>query len=103
MEGLGLEIDRDLESMMADVLAQFSGPTARPDSAAVWRSLSEVGIDRLTAPEDTGGSGAGWAEAATLLRLSAAAGVAVPYAETDLVVGPLRRAAGLDDSATGTA
>ncbi|MCT1515643.1 acyl-CoA/acyl-ACP dehydrogenase [Dietzia cercidiphylli] len=103
VEGVGLEIDRDLESMMADVLAQFSGPTARPDSAAVWRSLSEVGIGRLTAPEDTGGSGAGWAEAATLLRLSAAAGVAVPYAETDLVVGPLRRAAGLDDSATGTA
>ncbi|WP_354056098.1 acyl-CoA dehydrogenase family protein [Dietzia sp. 2505] len=89
--------------MMADVLAQFSGPTARPDATIVWQALSEVGIGRLTAPEDTGGSGAGWAEAATLVRLSAAAGVAVPYAETDLVAGPLRRAAGLDDSATGTA
>ncbi|MGF0226616.1 acyl-CoA dehydrogenase family protein [Dietzia natronolimnaea] len=103
VESVGLEIDQDLESMMADVLAQFSGPTARPDAAAVWQSLSEVGLGRLTAPEDTGGSGAGWAEAASLLRLSASAGVAVPFAETDLVVGPLRRAAGLDDSSTGTA
>lgn len=102
-ETVDLGVDEDLESMMAGVLAQFSGPTTRPDAAAVWRALSEVGIARLTAPEESGGSGAGWAEAAALLRLSAAAGVAVPYAETDLVVGPLRRAAGLDDSATATA
>jgi acyl-CoA dehydrogenase len=98
-----LDVDGDLDAMMGDVLAQFSGPTARPDAAAVWRALSEVGLGRLTAPEATGGSGAGWAEAAALLRLAAAAGVAVPFAETDLVVGPLRRAAGLDDSSPGTA
>ena len=98
----GLGVDADLVAMMGDVLAQFTGPAVEPDAAAVWHALSEVGLARLTAPEDSGGSGAGWAEAATLLRLSAAAGVAVPYAETDLVVGPLRRAAGLDDSAPGT-
>lgn len=98
-----LDVDEDLESMMTGVLAQFSGPTVDPDAGAVWQALSEVGISRLTAPEETGGSGAGWAEAATLLRLAAAAGVAVPFAETDLVVGPLRRAAGLDDSSPGTA
>ncbi|MFN3339834.1 MAG: acyl-CoA dehydrogenase family protein [Dietzia sp.] len=102
-EAVDLVVDEDLESMMAGVLAQFSGPTVDPDATAVWQALSEVGIGRLTAPEEAGGSGAGWAEAATLLRLSAAAGVAVPYAETDLVVGPLRRAAGLDDTSTGTA
>ncbi|PAY23489.1 acyl-CoA dehydrogenase [Dietzia natronolimnaea] len=102
-ESAGLQIDEDLESMMAGVLAQFSGPTVEPDPSAVWRSLSEVGVGRLTAPEDGGGSGAGWAEASALLRLSAAAGVAAPYAETDLVVGPVRRAAGLDDSCAGTA
>lgn len=103
IEAVDLAVDEDLESMMAGVLAQFSGPTVDPDATAVWRALSEVGIGRLTGPEETGGSGAGWAEAATLLRLAAAAGVAVPYAETDLVVGPLRRAVGLDDSAPGTA
>ena len=103
-EIVDLRVDEDLEAMMGDVLSQFAGPAGEDaDTAAVWQSLHEVGLARLTAPEAAGGSGAGWAEAATLLRSSAAAGVAVPYAETDLVVGPLRRAAGLDDSATGTA
>ena len=91
-----LAVDEDLLAMMGDVLAEHSGPGIEPDPAAVWRTLAEVGLARLTAPETSGGSGAGWAEAAALLRLSAAAGVAVPYAETDLVVGPLRRAAALD-------
>lgn len=98
----GLEVDADLVAMMGEVLTRFTGPAVEPDAAAVWNTLSEVGLARLTAPEESGGSGAGWAEASTLLRLSAAAGVAVPYAETDLVAGPLRRAAGLDDSAAGT-
>lgn len=98
-----LSVDADLAAMMSDVLARWSGPDAQPDPAGVWMTLAGVGLGRLTAPESSGGSGAGWAEAAELLRLSAASGVAVPYAETDLVVGPLRRAAGLDDTLTGTA
>ncbi|MEB8325604.1 acyl-CoA dehydrogenase [Dietzia kunjamensis] len=99
----GPVVDEDLLTMMGDVLAAHNGADGEPDPAAVWQSLVEVGLARLTAPEDGGGSGAGWAEAAALLRLSAAAGVAVPYAETDLVVGPLRRAAALDDATTATA
>lgn len=98
-----LEVDADLAAMMSDVLSGYSGPDMTPDPAAVWGTLSEVGLGRLTAPEESGGSGAGWAEASTLLRLAAAAGVAVPFAETDLVVGPLRRAAGLDDTSAATA
>ncbi|MGN7225441.1 acyl-CoA dehydrogenase family protein [Dietzia maris] len=96
-------VDEDLLTMMGDVLAVHNGVDVEPDPAAVWQSLVEVGLARLTAPEVGGGSGAGWAEAAALLRLSAAAGVAVPYAETDLVVGPLRRAAALEDATTATA
>ncbi|MEV8223203.1 acyl-CoA dehydrogenase family protein [Dietzia maris] len=96
-------VDEDLLTMMRDVLAAHTGADGEPDPATVWQSLVEVGLARLTAPEAGGGSGAGWAEAAALLRLSAAAGVAVPYAETDLVVGPLRRAASLDDATTATA
>lgn len=99
----GPVVDEDLLTMMGDVLAAHNGADGEPDPAAVWQSLVEVGLARLTAPEAGGGSGAGWAEAAALLRLSAAAGVAVPYAETDLVVGPLRRAAALDDATTATA
>lgn len=102
-QAVNLEVDADLTAMMSDVLSGYSGPDVAPDPAAVWETLSEVGLGRLTAPEESGGSGAGWAEAATLLSLAAAAGVAVPYAETDLVVGPLRRAAGLADTSAETA
>ena len=98
-----LAVDADLTAMMEDVLSSWSGPDVEPDPAGVWKALNDVGLGRLTAPESAGGSGAGWAEAAELLRISAASGVAVPYAETDLVVGPLRRAARLDDACTGTA
>jgi acyl-CoA dehydrogenase len=98
-----LSVDEDLQAMLSDVVSGFSGPDVRPDADAVWSTLREVGVARLTAPEDAGGSGAGWAEAAALLRTAAAAGVAVPYAETDLLAGPLRRAAGIDDSSDSTA
>lgn len=98
-----LSVDEDLQAMLSDVVSGFSGPDVRPDAGAVWSTLREVGVARLTAPEDGGGSGAGWAEAAALLRTAAAAGVAVPYAETDLLAGPLRRAAGIDDSSDSTA
>ena len=101
-QGAGLVVDPDLTAMIGDVLAGFSGPTVEPDPVAVWRTLTEVGLARLTAPEESGGSGAGWAEAAALIRLAAAAGVCVPYVETDVVVGPLRRAAALDDTSPGT-
>ena len=97
-----LVVDPDLTALIADVLADFAGPTVEPDAAAVWRTLTEVGLARLTAPEASGGSGAGWAEAAALISQAAAAGVCVPYVETDLVVGPLRRAAALDDASPGT-
>lgn len=98
-----LAIDPDLQSLMTGLVSEFSGPTVEPDPTEVWAALTGVGLARLTAPEETGGSGAGWAEAAALLRTLAAAGVPVPYAETDLLAGPLRRAAGLDDSSGATA
>ncbi|MBB1018120.1 acyl-CoA dehydrogenase [Dietzia sp. DQ11-71] len=98
-----LTVDPDLESMIDDVLAGFSGPDVEPDHTQVWETLREVGLARLTAPEESGGSGAGWPEAAAVLRAAAAAGVAVPFAETDLLAGPLRRAAGIDDSSDSTA
>lgn len=100
---IDLAVDPDLEAMMADVFTGFSGPDRAPDPAAVWATLGEVGLGRLTAPESAGGSGAGWVEAAALLRTAAAAGVPVPYAETDLFAGPLRRAAGLEDPVGATA
>lgn len=98
-----LTIDPDLANLMTDLVSGFSGPTVEPAPDAVWATLTGVGLARLTAPGESGGSGAGWAEAAALLRTLAAAGVAVPYAETDLLAGPLRRAAGVDDASGATA
>ncbi len=99
---IDLAVDGDLQDLMDDLVAGHSGPDIER-SAAVWATLGAVGLARLTAPEETGGSGAGWVEAAALLRTTAAGGVAVPFAETDLLAGPLRRAAGLDDSSSDTA
>lgn len=98
-----LTVDPDLQALMDDIVSGHSGADVEPDPQAVWDTLAEVGLARLTTPESHGGSGAGWAEAAALLRTFAAAGVAVPYAETDLFAGPLRRAAGLDDHSSATA
>ena len=55
-----LSVDEDLQAMLSDVVSGFSGPDVRPDADAVWSTLREVGVARLTAPEDAGGSGAGW-------------------------------------------
>lgn len=33
-----LVVDPDLTAMIGDVLSRFSGPTAPPDPAAVWRT-----------------------------------------------------------------
>lgn len=100
--GVDLVVDPDLAAMIDDVLAKYSGPDVKPDATGVWNLLREVGLARLTAPESSDGSGAGWTEAAALLRACAAAGVAVPYAETDLLAGPLRRAVGIDDTSDAT-
>ncbi len=98
-----LTVDEDLQALFTDLAAGFSGPEVQPDPDAVWETLREVGVARLTGAEQSGGSGAGWTEAAALMRTTAAAGVPVPYVETDLLAGPLRRAAGLDDSSDATA
>lgn len=98
-----LAVDEDLTALFTDIVAGHSRPGVQPDPEALWSTLREAGLARLTAPEQVGGSGAGWAEAAALLRITAAAGVPVPYAETDLLAGPLRRAAGVDDSSDASA
>lgn len=61
----------------------------------LWHTLTELGLTRLTGSEETGGSGAGWAEAATLLWEAAAHAVPVPLLEHDLLAGWLRDTADL--------
>lgn len=99
-------VDPDLVAMMRAVLRQRSlveralvAPAETFDHA-LWQQLTDLGLTRLTLPEEAGGSGAGWPEAAALLAEAASAGAQLPLAESDLLAGPLLHAAGraVDDS-----
>jgi len=82
-------VDPALVEMMAAVFAEYreSHPPGVPPgkSADLWRRLDELGLVRLTGSEQTGGSGAGWYEAAELLAAGARHGVRIPLAEHDLL------------------
>jgi acyl-CoA dehydrogenase len=69
--------------------------------AKLWGTLRDLGVTLLTLPEDAGGSGGGWEDAAALLRTAGAAAAPVPLAETDLLGGWLLHAAGLPVPADG--
>lgn len=89
-------VDPDLVAMMSAVFAahrETHGPDEGLDE--LWQQLSELGLVRLTGSEESGGSGAGWAEAAELLRSAAWHGVYVPLAEHDLLACWLLEVAGL--------
>ncbi|TDP37810.1 acyl-CoA dehydrogenase family protein [Nocardia ignorata] len=92
-------VDRELTDMMAAVFARHREQHP-PEKIAtwddgLWAQLSELGLTRLTGSADLGGSGAGWAEAAELLRAAATHGVRVPLAEHDLLACRLLEDAGL--------
>lgn len=88
-------IDDDLTDLFRDLFAasgsESHGRLVDLD-AAQWAAIVEAGLDRLTSPH---GAEASWLEAAALLRFSAAAGAAIPYAENDLIAGWAADAAGL--------
>ncbi|OBG79973.1 acyl-CoA dehydrogenase [Mycobacterium sp. E802] len=96
-----MSVDADLVEMMSAVFAAHR-EQHQPGEAVdeLWARLRELGLVRLTGSEDSGGSGAGWAEAVELLRAAAFHGVKVPLAEHDLLACWLLETAGLaiDDS-----
>jgi acyl-CoA dehydrogenase len=61
----------------------------------LWSVLGEAGLARLTGAESSGGSGAGWVEAAALLSALGFSAAQVPVAEHDLLAGFLLEQAGL--------
>ncbi|MBJ8337283.1 acyl-CoA/acyl-ACP dehydrogenase [Antrihabitans sp. YC3-6] len=90
-------VDQDLVDMMDAVFARHREqyePGAEWDQT-LWARLGELGLTRLTGREDAGGSGAGWFEAAELLRAAVSHAVRVPIAEHDLLAGWLLDVAGL--------
>lgn len=92
-------VDSAVVEMMNEVFADYRD--AHPPAPAVardpdlWRALGELGLVRLTGAEASGGSGAGWYEAAELLTAAARHGVRVPLAENDLLAGWLLETAGI--------
>ncbi|OBI73707.1 acyl-CoA dehydrogenase family protein [Mycobacterium sp. E740] len=76
--------DTALVDMMDAVFADYRGREPRA-TEQMWEQLEELGLARLTGPEKSGGSGAGWYEAAELLTAAVRHGVRVPLAEHDLL------------------
>jgi acyl-CoA dehydrogenase len=83
-----------LEKHSADAL--HLPEVAIPFDASLWETLAEVGLTLLSTPESAGGSGAGLAEALTVLSVAAEYAVPLPLAETDLLAAWLLVEAGLD-------
>ena len=92
------EVEPALVEVMDGVFAQHHQPhaptTATGPDSALWRHLDELGLVRLTGAEQSGGSGAGWDEAAELLTAAVRHGVRIPLAEHDLLACWLLEAAG---------
>lgn len=85
-----------LEQLCSHAAGLHAGSTDLHLDRALWSRLAESGLTRLTAAE----SGAGWVEAAGLLRAAARHAAAVPVAENDVLAGWLVEQAGLPDDAS---
>lgn len=98
-------VDAELAEMMSAVFAAHREQHQPGEGIAeLWGRLGELGLVRLTGSEESGGSGAGWAEAVELLRAAASHGVKIPLAEHDLLACWLLETAGLGvDDARRTA
>jgi acyl-CoA dehydrogenase len=96
-------VDSALVEMMGAVFAEYRKshpPTTNVErDAELWRSLDDLGLVRLTGAEESGGSGAGWYEAAELLAAATRHSVRIPLAEHDLLACWLLDANGMHDDA----
>lgn len=100
---MSVDVDQDLVAMMDGVFDEYRRETEHVSPGgrvecdrALWRRLDSLGLVRLTGPEDSGGSGAGWLEAAELLSAAVRHGIRLPLAEHDLLACWLAEAAGID-------
>ena len=85
-----------LGDLFGDYRLNRPGPSVNLTfDADLWARLDDLGLTRLSASEASGGSGAGWLEAAALLGIAAGAAAPVPLVEHDVLAAWLLEAAGL--------
>lgn len=96
-------VDPALAEMMDMVFAEYRAThlpaTTLVRDTELWCRLDDLGLVRLTGAEQSGGSGAGWHEAAELLRAAVRHAVRIPLAEHDLLACWLLDAAGIPSDA----
>jgi acyl-CoA dehydrogenase len=100
MTAVGGAVDAAVVDMMDAVFAEYREIHPPTEHAAqrdqeLWRRLDDLGLVRLTGTEQSGGSGAGWYEAAELLAAAVRHGVRIPLAEHDLLACWLLEATGM--------
>lgn len=89
--------DPDLVGMLTELFTAYRSSRPAPTEKVeldprLWAQLEDLGLTRLTASEESGGSGAGWTEGAALLGIAAGAGAPVPLAEHGLAAWLLEEA-----------
>lgn len=92
--------DADLVAVLTDLFTEYRAKRPTPAEqvtfdAGLWMRLEGLGLTRLTASEESGGSGASWIEGAALLGLAAGAAAPVPLAEHGFLAAWLLEEAGL--------
>lgn len=92
--------DPDLVAVLTELFDDYRSTRPAPSDHVtfdpdLWAQLEGLGLTRLTASEESGGSGASWIEGAALLGLGAAAGAPVPLAEHGFLAAWLLEEAGL--------
>ncbi len=85
-----IDVDPDFVALVNRLFADHVGATGYdvPPGGldrAVWSRWEELGLTLLTTPEESGGSGARWAEAWALHHAAARHGVGMPLGEHDLL------------------
>jgi acyl-CoA dehydrogenase len=95
--GTGAETGAETDELVAtarQVFADHAGDVADGLPAALWSTLTELGLVQLSLPDSAGGSGGTLTDLAALLLVAGEAAAPVPLAETELA-GWLLHAAGL--------
>mgnify|MGYP001183366917 CR=1 FL=1 len=92
--GMTTSVNAELQELAESIFGDAASGDTGFD-AALWRTLEETGLARLTLPAAAGGSEGTLEDSAVVLAAAGAHAARVPLVETDLVGGWLLHAAGV--------